>query len=170
MKASTELLNDFERGDDPTKVITKISSNLEDVFDAVIELEEMEKPSSEERKELKEAHLQNLVDASVDLATAAVAFGSKLSEDDNKNLDKWREDNKEISEKLEKELDKYQDKYQEVISPQKAYGYENKEECAELKPAGVWENNKCTSGTPKEVWWVEDFVVGALEKAFEAMK
>ena len=41
MKASTELLNDFERGDDPTKVITKISSNLEDVFDALIELEEM---------------------------------------------------------------------------------------------------------------------------------
>ena len=55
MNASTELLNDFERGDDPTKVMKKLSNNAEDVLDAVIALEEMEEPSSEERKELKEA-------------------------------------------------------------------------------------------------------------------
>ncbi len=165
MNASTELLNDFERGDDPTKVMKKLSNNAEDVLDAVIALEEMEEPSSEERKELKEAHLQNLTDGAVDLVTAAMAFYSKLSEDDLKKLEKFEDENKELSDKIEKKSKKFQ----ESIRPQKASGFETKEECAELKPAGVWEKNKCTDGTPEIVWWIEDFVLSASEKAFEAM-
>ena len=165
IKASTELVKNFERGDDPTKLMTKLSGNAEDILDAVIELEKVEEPSSEERKELKEAHLTDLTDSAVDLVTALMAFYTKLEEDDLKKLEKFEKDNKELSDKIEKKMKTFQ----ESLRPDKATGFEKEEECAELRPKGVWENNKCSSGTPKVIWWVEDFVLGASEKVFKAM-